>query len=91
MQHRLTEIIKNEFIPHMVEIANLVDYAKNEDKVSIDFNKVSKFISKRKEEMIGQIAVYCGNVEARQNLKEFDTAKGNEFAAYKFIDKFGYI
>lgn len=90
---RLTTIINNEFTPHMGEIRQLIKYAKNEDKelVSyIDFEKVAKFIEQRKQVLIGDIAVYCGNSQVRQNLTKLVKAnEGNEFESYKFIDIFG--
>ena len=87
---KLTDIINKEFIPHMGDVESLIDFAKNKDKGTIDFEKVSQFIEAKKEEFVGIIAGYCGNYENVQKLIELvEEKQGSAFRSYELVFTFG--
>lgn len=87
---RLIGVINKEFSPDIANVDNLVNFAKNEDKGTIDFAKVSQFIESKKQILVREIANICGSAQLRQQLKELvQKKKDKPFASYQLVDIFG--
>ena len=88
---KLSGVINEEFIPHMSEIKDLVEFAKNKTG-AIDFEKVAQFIETYKQDLVTTIAEICSSAQERRNLKEFvEEKKDSPFASYELVEKFGRL